>query len=696
MRRGTRPVVALSLLCFVVRAQAQTTTPSAADPRWSDWPNTDTVFKPAKYGSLDEWKQRRDYLRGQVRFAAGLDPEPPRTPLNAKVFGKIEHDDYTIEKVYFESMPGVLVCGNLYRPKNVPGKFPAVACPHGHWKQGRINHEELGSIPARCIMLARFGAVVFAYDMVGYNDSGKQFDHRATALWNEPGNALWGFSILGLQTWNSVRVIDFLQSLPDVDPARVGVTGASGGGTQTFILSAIDDRVTVAAPVNMISSTMQGGCICENAPLLRIGTNNMDIGALFAPRPLLMISATGDWTKLTPQVEFPMIRSVYGLYGAADHVASVQIDAPHNYNKSSREAMYRFFGRWLLNRPDADKLVEGDIHVDKPEEMLVFAKDTPPAGMLTFDQARQQWKEMCRKQIELMKPKDSETAEKLGGYLRRALGYMIGSRFPAGEVVRKELARTSEIKVYPCKECVYVRDGRAVRATEVSSMLASDGRGHRVTIIVPAEGLAILDGMKTLKIGEGSTALELIRRRANLSDRVLVIEPFGLHKPATQPAPGRGATKFFTCFNRTDAAEQVYDILTVLGTVMSEDRTKQVNLVGFGKMGPLCLVARAMVPQEAAEEKRLACMLDLDEFNAGGDDAYLKQLDIPQIERIGGLGTISAAAATGPVWLFNTGDKFDGMLAKKAGELNKVSVRLDRDSADFEQISTAINKASER
>ena len=220
-----------------------------------------------------------------------------------------------------------------------------VACPHGHWKQGRINHEELGSIPARCIMLAKFGAVVFAYDMVGYNDSGKQFDHRATALWNEPANALWGFGILGLQTWNSVRVIDFLQSLPDVDPKRIGVTGASGGGTQTFILSAIDDRVSVAAPVNMISSTMQGGCICENAPLLRIGTNNMDIGALFAPKPLLMVSATGDWTTKTPQVEFPMIRGVYELFGAADRVANVHVDAPHNYNKASREAMYKFFGK---------------------------------------------------------------------------------------------------------------------------------------------------------------------------------------------------------------------------------------------------------------------------------------------------------------------------------------------------------------
>jgi dienelactone hydrolase len=668
---------------------------ASEDPRWSDWPNTDTVFKPTKYASLNEWKQRREWLRGQVRFAAGLDPEPARTPLNPHVFGKIEHDDYTIEKVYFESMPGVLVCGNLYRSRNAPGKCPGVACPHGHWKEGRINHEELGSIPARCITLAKLGAVVFAYDMVGYNDSGKQFDHRA-AVWNEPANALWQFSILGLQTWNSMRVIDFLQSLPDVDPKRIGVTGASGGGTQTFIVSAVDDRVSVAAPVNMISSTMQGGCICENAPLLRIGTDNMDIGALLAPKPLLMVSATGDWTKLTPQVEFPMIRSVYELYGAADHVANVHVDAPHNYNMASREAMYKFFGKWLLNRPDADSLKEGDIQVPKPEDMLVFAKDASPANVLTFDQVRQQWKDMCRKQIEAMRPDNAENAERLGGFVRRSLSYMVGSRFPkTGEAIRKELSSSAD-QLWPCKECVYVRDNRPVRATEVGSMMASDSRGHRVTVIVPAEGLAVLEGMKTAEAGDGSQTLELIRRRANLSDRVLVVEPFGLRKPASQPAPGRGATKFFTCFNRTDAAEAVYDILTVLGMVVHEDRTRQVNLIGFGKMGPLCLVARAMIPDEPAVEKNVACILDMNQFEEGTDQAYLRQIDIPGIERIGGLRAIGAAAATGPIWLFNTGDKFDESWAKKAGEAHKWDIRVERGPADFEQISTAINKASVR
>src|SRR4029078_9808324 len=158
-----------------------------------------------------------------------------------------------------------------------PTKSPGVLCPHGHWPHGRLEQSELGNIPARCIMLARMGCTVFAYDMVGYNDSKRQIDHRI----NTPALDLWGITSLHLQTWDSIRAIDFLQSLPEVDPNRIGVTGASGGGTQTFILTAVDDRVSVACPVNMISHSMQGGCVCENAPCLRIDTNNMEIGALF-------------------------------------------------------------------------------------------------------------------------------------------------------------------------------------------------------------------------------------------------------------------------------------------------------------------------------------------------------------------------------------------------------------------------------
>ena len=209
-----------------------------------------------------------------------------------RVFGEIKRNDYIVEGLLREP-PGFLVTGNLYRPIG-DGPFPAVLAPHGHWAYGRLENTTLNSVPGRAINLARQGFVVFTYDMIGYDDS-RQLPHT----FGGKRETLWGLSLAGLQLWNSIRSLDFLQSLPYVQRDALAVTGESGGGTQTFLLAAVDDRVKVAVPVNMISLHMQGGCLCENPPALRLDTTNVEIAATIAPRPLLMISATGDWTANT-------------------------------------------------------------------------------------------------------------------------------------------------------------------------------------------------------------------------------------------------------------------------------------------------------------------------------------------------------------------------------------------------------------
>ena len=654
------------------------------DPRWHDLPNTHTVFKPTKYASLEEWKQRRQWLREQVRFAAGLVPEPERTPLNARIFGRIERDGYTVEKVHFESRPGFYVTGNLYRPTGVKGKVPAVACPHGHWKTGRLAHEELGSIPARCITLARLGAVAFSYDMIGYNDSGKQLEHKGPH-WNKPEFELWGIGPLQLQTWNSIRVLDFLQSLPDVDPQRIGVTGASGGGTQTFILSAVDDRVKVACPVNMISSTMQGGCICENAACLRIETDNMEIGALFAPKPLLMVSATGDWTKLTPTVEYPMIRSIYELYGAADKVANVHVDAPHNYNLQSREAMYRFFAKHLLKRDDADRLTEGDIQPEKPEDLLVFTDDNLPENMLTFKQLAEQLKAADRRRIEAMKPTTPTKLRELSELVRAGVRQAVGSSLPC----KNDLDAPVESEPTDDQHPLYrfrvksVRNQRPVRghsAFRGGKMLGS----RHTTVGVHPKGL---DARGEIPLPAGL--------HAEAKYDMLLIEPFGFGQslPPTGAEKTRGSTKFFTTFNRTDAAETIFDILTVLaGLGQVGENTHPVNLVAAGELGPLCLVARVLVTGEITKSGKLRTVIDMNGFDIDSDEAYLKQLNIPNIRKIGGLRAIAAVAANGPIWFHNVADHFDAEWVQAAGKLNGVEVKITRDKATTEQIAAWLAK----
>ena len=242
--------------------------------------------------------------------------------------------------------------------------------------------------------------------------------------------SLWGIGWLGIQLWNSIRSVDFLQSLPDVDPDRLGCTGASGGGTQTFLLTAVDDRIKVSAPVNMISHYMQGGCICENQPNLRLDTNNMEIAALMAPRPLLMVSASGDWTRETPRVEFPAVQSIYRLLGAGHKVQTMQTMAEHNFNRVSREAVYAWFGRWLLGETDASQFSERRFRLGSPSELLVFFGRELPDSAVTEEEMLASLKESYRRQIDELRPRDSESLSRFRELMGPALEHALAAGYP--------------------------------------------------------------------------------------------------------------------------------------------------------------------------------------------------------------------------------------------------------------------------
>src|SRR5579872_4120890 len=247
--------------------------------------------------TVEAWEAAKPAVRERMLVGMGLWPMPPAAPLKPVIHGKIERDDYTVEKVFFASHPGHYVSGNLYRPKRIEGKIPGVLCPHGHWANGRFYEMPLDKaqteqvdkgaekfiagarfpLQARMVGLARMGCVVFHYDMVGRADS-QAIPHAAG--FSDLAAVLQLQDFTGLQTFNSMRALDFLLSLPEVDADRIGVTGASGGGTQTFMLCALDPRPAAAFPAVMVSTGMQGGCVCENCSYLRIGTSNVAFTAM--------------------------------------------------------------------------------------------------------------------------------------------------------------------------------------------------------------------------------------------------------------------------------------------------------------------------------------------------------------------------------------------------------------------------------
>jgi hypothetical protein len=303
------------------------------------------------------WEDRRQELRREFLKGAGLWPLPAKRPLNPIVHSRREHDGYSVENVALETLPGFFCTGNLYRPLPQTAPAPAILCPHGHFRpDGRYRADQ----QIRCAHFARMGATVFSYSMVGWQDS-QQTTHQDPL-------------VLALQTWNSLRALDYLCSLKEVDPQRIGMTGASGGGTQTFFLATLDDRVRVSAPVVIVYPwAAPAGCRCEGGlPVMQAAqTNAIELAAAVAPRPQLLISVGGDPTKDFPQAGFPFIKHVYEIHGKGDLVENVHLpNEAHDFGPSKRKAVYAFYAKHL-----GLKLLDEDVSkitLERPEEMSVF------------------------------------------------------------------------------------------------------------------------------------------------------------------------------------------------------------------------------------------------------------------------------------------------------------------------------------
>jgi len=614
------------------------------DRRITEIRHGDMTYTLPEYKTKEEWLKRAKEYRYHILVSNGLYPMPEKTPLNAKIFGKVEYEDYTIEKVYFESYPGFLVTGNLYRPKGKKGPFPSIANPHGHWSNGRLENSDGGSIPGRCINFAKQGIVAFAYDMVGRNDS-TQVAHD----FREDSAALWGINLMALQLWNSIRVIDFLQSLPDVDPERIGCTGASGGGTQTFMLMAVDDRVKVAAPVNMISAHFQGGCNCENAHNLRLDMYNVEIGAMMAPRPLLLISATGDWTANTPQVEYPDIRSIYKLFGAEDKVHSVQIDAPHNYNKDSREPVYAWFGKWLLGTDEKEKFKEQPFEIPPKEDMLVFQYVEHPFPEIDTRALVNYLIRSSEKRLNALKPKDQDSLERFREIMEISIRHSLAAEYPKTDDTVVDSMGEVKRPNFTAERLLVGRKDKGDKIPAVLYIPAELNEEATGTLVVHENGKAALVD------AANATPNDLVAGLLKQGQAVLAIDCFltGEYNSPFARTKRNEDVRYFTTFNRTDTALRVQDVLTGLAYLKSRTEVSSVNLVGLGKAGLWSLLARSLAPNVA----RTA--VDVAEFDNDNDDLFVSELFVPSLRRAGDFRTAGALIAPSELFIHNTGNAFN-------------------------------------
>lgn len=325
------------------------------------------AYLSSLYHDVASWEKRKNELRACMYAALQLSPIPP-APASKPISTPVRKmDGYTVENIAFEVLPGVYIGGSLYRPAKVKGKVPVILCPDGHWDKQRYRAD----CQYRCASLARMGCLAISYDLFAWGESMLQFkyeEHRRPLA-------------MTVQTLSALRILDYMLSLKEADTSRVAISGGSGGGNHTVLITALDDRIKLSAPVVSVSSFHSGGCPCESGMPIHFcggGTNNTEIAAMAAPRPQLVISDGQDWTAHVPENEFPWLQKMYAYYGRQDQVANVHLpNEGHDYGISKRTALYEFvakhFNLDLTKIKDKEgKIDESKVTIEAEKALYVF------------------------------------------------------------------------------------------------------------------------------------------------------------------------------------------------------------------------------------------------------------------------------------------------------------------------------------
>jgi hypothetical protein len=449
------------------------------------------------------------------------------------------------------------------------------------------------------------GCVVWQWDMLGNADSQQlsmQLIHGFAKQRPEMNTAEnWGLfspqaeahlqSGMGLQTWNSIRSLDFLLGLPEVDPERIAITGASGGGTQTMILAAIDPRVKLSFPAVMVSTAMQGGCTCENSCLLRVGTGNVEFAGLFAPKPQGMTTAN-DWTKEMATKGFPELKRLYSMLDAPDKVMLHRGEHfPHNYNAVSRSAFYGWLNRHF-NLGFKEPVVERDYQVHPREQLTVWDEDHPkPEGGPGFERRLLRWfTDDAAKQIREWQKSPGVSRQNLAGALDIVIGRNLAEAGDIEWVMKDKTDRGEYLEMSGLlKNKAYQEELPAVflypKQWNNHTVLWIDAAGK--SALFNANGSPTLEVQKLLATGAAVAGIDLLFQGEFLQDGQPVTRTRRVKNT-------REAAAYTFGYNHALFAQRVHDILTLIRYVQNHERkTERLDLVGLGEAGPLAAAARA-------------------------------------------------------------------------------------------------------
>ncbi|MEQ9409099.1 MAG: prolyl oligopeptidase family serine peptidase [Fuerstiella sp.] len=362
----------------------------AADRSLSENPNLARYFEAEvakierqsslfNYKSLNEWNLQKSRLQTELFDMLGLSPLPARTPLRADVTGTVEEEEFRVEKLHFQSSPGLYVTASLYLPKVVNEPLPTIlyVCGHARMKQGDVSFGNKTGYQHHGAWFARHGYACLTIDTLQLGEI--EGIHHGTYRYNRWWWNSRGYTPAGVEAWNCIRALDYLETRPEVDSERIGVTGRSGGGAYSWWIAALDDRIRCAVPVagittlrnHVVDGCVEGHCDC----MYMVNTSRWDyakVAALVAPRPLLISNSDKDSIfPLDGVVEtHRQVSHIYELYGQPEHLGLQITEGPHKDTQELRIHAFRWFNRWLKND---DSLIENAAHkFFEPEQLRVF------------------------------------------------------------------------------------------------------------------------------------------------------------------------------------------------------------------------------------------------------------------------------------------------------------------------------------
>ncbi|MEZ6088679.1 MAG: acetylxylan esterase [Pirellulaceae bacterium] len=607
----------------------------------------DSHFPMAVPADKEAVEKQNEHIRKMIRLACGLIPSPPLAEPKPVIHNRREFDGYSVEALYFESLPGLYVTGSLYRPSDAGDSVPIVVCPHGHWRDGRFGdageasaRQSLASgadrfeaaarnhIQARCVQFARMGCMAIAWDMIGSADNQQVTWERLHGFKSQPAETEntkdgWllfspqaeshGQSPLALQIINALQVVRVAKQLPGVDPKRIAITGASGGGTQTFLTAAIEPAIAAAFPAVMVSTGMQGGCTCENACYLRVDGGNIHIASCIVPR-WLGLTAADDWTRTMPSDGYPELQQVYDLFGVKNRISlTAAIHFKHNYNHISRVGCYAMLNK-AFQLGFTEPVLESDFERMTAEELTVWNDQhpAPPAGLEAERRILRDWHQATQDAIQ-------QTIDRAGDDKGAAFESIVGTAVDAmlghhaGEAIPGPIEYEQSDKV---------ADGNGLKMTGTLSWPGREGTlsvafrypenfNGQVIIVADPQGIAGV----TQRLGDPQSELAKLLGEGYC---IAACDPIGQQafaESGKQPLvrQDRLAACFTYGYNRPLMLRQASDLLAMVQFARNDERKpKRIELYGLGEAGPLVAFAGA-----AAGDWVDACVVEDGDFRFG-------------------------------------------------------------------------------